>query len=171
MPLTVPVLDNRNFDQLLADARARIPSFTPEWNNYGLDADPGITLIQLFAFLTDALLYRVNRYPNTNRLKFLQLLGTPLRPAASANGIIAISNDRGALVALPFEQGIQVSAGNIDFVTGGPVNVLPLEAQIYYKSKIDANDPNYQNYQAQYEAIQLAAEAANATDAGATGAA
>jgi hypothetical protein len=167
MPLTVPVLDDRNFEQLLTDATARIPSFTPEWNNYGIDADPGITLIQLFAFLTDALLYRVNRYPNTNRLKFLQLLGTPLRPAASANGIIAISNDRGALVALPLEKGIQVGAGNIDFVTGGPVNVLPLEAQIYYKSKIDANDPNYQNYQTQYEAIQLAAEAASATDAGA----
>ena len=82
MPLTVPVLDDRNFEQLLADATARIPSFTPEWTNYGLDSDPGITLIQLFAYLTDALLYRVNRYPETNRLKFLQLLGTPLRPRA-----------------------------------------------------------------------------------------
>jgi hypothetical protein len=73
----------------------------------------------------------------------LQLLGTPLRPAASASGIVAVSNDRGALVALPLEQGIQVGAGNVDFVTGGPMNVLPVEAQIYYKRTIDANDPNY----------------------------
>jgi len=165
MPLTVPVLDDRNFDQLLADATARIPSFTPEWNNFGLDSDPGITLIQLFAFLTDALLYRVNRYPDTNRLKFLQLLGTPLRPAAAATGIVAISNDRGPIEPLPLEQGIQVGAGNVDFVTTAPVDVLPLQAQVYYKRKIDASDPNYQNYLTQYEAIQLAEEAALATGA------
>ena len=165
MPLTVPVLDDRNFDQLLADATARIPSFTPEWNNYGLDSDPGITLVQVFAFLADALLYRVNRYPRTNRLKFLQLLGQPLRPAASASGIIAISNDRGALVPLLLEQGVQVGAGTVDFATANPMNVLPIEAQIYYKRQIDATDPNYQNYQTQYEAIRLAAQAA-ATGAG-----
>jgi hypothetical protein len=167
MPLTVPVLDDRNFDQLLADATARIPSFTPEWNNFGLDSDPGITLIQLFAFLTDALLYRANRYPETNRLKFLQLLGTKLRPAASASGIVAISNDRGPIEALPLEQGIQVGAGNVDFVTTAAVDVLPLEAQVYYKKRIDATDPNYQNYLTRYEAVRLAEEAALATGVGA----
>ena len=168
MPLTIPVLDNRDFSQLRADAIARIPSFTPEWTNYALEADPGLTLIELFAFLTDALLYRVNRYPRTNRLKFLQLLGTPLRPAASASGIIAISNDRGALAPLPLEQGIQVSAGTVDFATSSPVNVLPIEAQIYYKRQIASSDPNYQSYQTQYEAIQLAAQAAASTDGGTT---
>src|SRR5215831_7232672 len=103
MPLVVPVLDDRNFDQLFNDTVARIPSFTPEWNNYGLDSDPGITLVQLFAFLADTMLYRVNRYPETNRLKFLQLLGVPLRPASPASGIVSISNDRGPAQALPLE--------------------------------------------------------------------
>src|SRR6202008_2437180 len=121
MPLTVPVLDNRNFEQLLADATARIPSFTPEWTNYALEADPGLTLIELFAFLTDALLYRVNRYPETNRLKFLQLLGARLCPATAATGIIAISNDSGPLQALPLEQGIPLAAGSVPFVTAAPV--------------------------------------------------
>jgi hypothetical protein len=165
MPLAIPNLDDRQFEQILADATARIPSFTPEWTNYGLDSDPGITLIQLFSFLTESLLYRANRYPETNRLKFLQLLGTPLRPAAAASGIIAISNDRGPLQPLPLEQGVQIAAGNVSFVTASPVNVLPLQAQIYYKSKIASTDPNYQTYRTQYEAVQLAAEAANATSA------
>jgi hypothetical protein len=169
MPLTVPVLDDRNFDQLLADATARIPSFTPEWTNFGLDSDPGVTLIQVFAFLTDTLLYRANRYPETNRLKFLQLLGTTLRPAAPATGIVSISNDRGPIAPLPLEQGIQVGAGNVDFLTTGPIDVLPLEAQVYYKRKIDASDPAYQSYLTQYEAIQLAEEASQASDAAASG--
>src|ERR1700688_4486795 len=103
MPLTPPVLDDRTFDQLFQDAVAHIPSFTPEWNNYGLDSDPGITLVQLFAYLTDTMLYRVNRYPEANRIKFLQLLGVPLRPAAPASGIVSIRNDRGPLQALPLE--------------------------------------------------------------------
>jgi hypothetical protein len=139
MPLTVPVLDDRSFDQLLQDATARIPSFTPEWTNYGLDSDPGATIVQLFAFLTDTLLYRVNRYPQTNRLKFLQLLGTGLRPAASATGLVAISNDRGPIAPLPLEASIHVGAGNVDFVTTTPLDVLPVDAQVYYKRKIDSN--------------------------------
>jgi hypothetical protein len=164
MPLVVPSLDDRNFEQLLDEARRRIPSFTPEWNNFGLDSDPGITLVQVFAFITDALLYRVNRYPETNRLKYLQLLGVPMRPPSAATGIVAFSNDRGPLAPLPLEQGIPVSAGSVDFVTSAPVNVLPVEAQVYYKKRIAQTDPSYQNYQTQYEAIRLAEEAAVADD-------
>jgi len=160
VPLAAPVLDDRNFEQLLIEAQRRIPSFTPEWNNFAVESDPGITLVQVFAFLTEALLYRVNRYPDTNRLKFLQLLGVPLRPPNAASGIITISNDRGPLTAQPLEQGIAVSAGNVDFVTGAPVTVLPVEAQLYYKRQIPQTDPNYQNYQTQHEAIRLAEEAA-----------
>ncbi len=168
MPLTAPNLDDSDFNTLLADATARIPSFTPEWTNYGLDSDPGLTLIQLFAFLTDSLLYRVNRYPDTNRLKFLQLLGVPLRPASAATGIIAISNDSGPLQALPLEQGIPVAAGNVPFVTAAPVNVLPLQAMVFYKSPVANTDPNYQTYRTQFEAIQLAAAAATVTAAATT---
>ncbi|HUN41666.1 MAG TPA: putative baseplate assembly protein [Acetobacteraceae bacterium] len=153
---------------MLAAATARIPSFTPEWTNYGLEGDPGLTLIELFAFLTDSLLYRANRYPETNRLKFLQLLGVPLRPAAAATGIVRISNDSGPMQALALEQGVAVAAGSVPFVTAAPVNVLPLDAMIFYKSPIAATDPNYQTYQTQYEAIQLAAEAAAATTTSAT---
>jgi hypothetical protein len=165
MPLTVPVLDDRTFEQLFAEAKRRIPSFTPEWNNFGNDSDPGITIVQVFAFLADALLYRSNRYPDTNRLKFLQLLGVPLRPPAAASGIITISNDRGPLTALPLEQGVTVSAGSVDFVTGAPLTVLPVGAVVYYKRKILPTDPSYQSYETQYEAIRLAAVASAVTDA------
>ncbi|MCB0253129.1 MAG: putative baseplate assembly protein, partial [Anaerolineae bacterium] len=85
MPLTVPNLDDRNFEQLVAETRARIPVHTPEWTNLN-DSDPGITLVQLFAFMTENLLYRSNRIPERNRKKFLSLLNIPLRPASPARG-------------------------------------------------------------------------------------
>ena len=78
MPLTLPVLDDRNYEQLLNEAKQRIPVHTPEWTNFNVESDPGITMVQLFAFLTDSLLYRANRIPERNRLKFLQLLGITL---------------------------------------------------------------------------------------------
>ncbi|SEQ07112.1 putative baseplate assembly protein [Nitrosomonas ureae] len=158
MPLQLPELDDRNFEQLLEEAKRRIPTFTPEWTNFGGDSDPGITLVQLFAFLTDTLLYRANRIPELNRLKFLQLLRVPLQPAAAANGIITIAYDRGPLVALPIDRGVVVSAGNVDFLTSDGVNILPVEAQIYYKNPILEADPRYQNFVERYEAIRLAEE-------------
>jgi hypothetical protein len=159
MPLQLPQLDDRNFDQLLDEAKRRIPSYTPEWTNFGGESDPGITLVQLFAFLADTLLYRANRIPERDRLKFLQLLGIPLRPAAAAEGIITIRNDRGPLADLPLNPGVVVSAGNLSYLTVDGLNVLPVDAQVYYKLSIKETDPQYKDYNTRYEAILTARQA------------
>ena len=156
MPLQIPGLDDLNYERLLEEAKRRIPGFTPEWTNFGIDSDPGITLVQLFAFLTDALTYRANRIPDRNRLKFLQLLGIPLQPAAPAKGVVTIGNLRGPLEALPLNPGVVMTAGNIEFLTSDGVTVLPIEAQVYYKQSIKLSDPNYANYLSSYNAVQLA---------------
>jgi hypothetical protein len=160
MPLQLPTLDDRNFEQLLLEAQARIPGYTPEWTNHGIESDPGITIVELFAFLTESFLYRLNRFPERNRLKFLQLLGIPLQPAAAADGIIVIHNERGPVQALPLDSGVVVAAGNVNFLTRDGVNVLPLEAQVYYKSKIAKSDERYQEFTQKYEAVRAAAIAA-----------
>jgi hypothetical protein len=83
MPLQAPILDDRTFEQLVAEARSRIPRFTPEWTNFN-DSDPGMTLVQLHAWLTETILYRLNRLPDLNYIKFLDLLNITPRPAAAA---------------------------------------------------------------------------------------
>lgn len=160
MPLQLPVLDNRNFEQLLAEAKRRIPVYTPEWTNFEVDSDPGITIVQLFAFLTENLLYRADRIPERNRLKFLQLLGIPLQQAAPAQGIIRVRNERGPVEPLPLEAGIVVSAGQVNYITLDPVNVLPVEAAAYYKRKISADDPSYGEFNTKYQAVKVAMLAA-----------
>ena len=104
MPLTIPAIDNRNYRDLVDEALARIPVHNPEWTNFN-DSDPGVTLLHLFAFLTDTLLYRANRIPERSRLKFLRLLGIPLQAASAARGVVTVSNDRGPLetITLPAE--------------------------------------------------------------------
>lgn len=85
MPLSanVPVIDNRRYDEIVTELRTRIPRYTSEWTDFN-DSDPGITLLQLFAWLSDMLLYRMGRVPELNYLKFLELLGIQLRAAEPA---------------------------------------------------------------------------------------
>ena len=73
MPLELPNLDDRTYDDLLAEALSMIPTYAPEWTNHN-PSDPGITLIELFAYLTEMQIYRINRVTEDNVISFLKLL-------------------------------------------------------------------------------------------------
>ena len=124
MPLTIPTIDDRRYQDLLNEALARIPVHNPEWTNFNR-SDPGITLVELFAFLTENLLYRSNLIPERNRLKFLTLLGVPLRPASSARGLVTFTNERGPLQTLTLNAGLEVRAGRVPFRTDTGISARP----------------------------------------------
>ena len=133
MTIEIPVLDDRSFDQLVAEARARIPVHTPEWTNLNA-SDPAITILELFAFLTDNLLYRSNRIPEANRRKFLTMLGIALQPPTSGLGLVTITNAKGPLEpALPLPSGTELQAGPVRFATTTALAVLPVTVAAYYK--------------------------------------
>ncbi len=132
MPIQPPALDDRSFEDLLADMVRRIPAHTPEWTN-PRDGDPGRTLIDLFAWLGDTILYRANLIPERQRLAFLRLLGTGMRPAIPARGLLALSIDDPAAVA-----GVAVPAFTtidkpVPFETLSDVAVQAVEARCYIK--------------------------------------
>lgn len=137
MPLIVPKIDDRDYPRILSESLARIPVHTPEWTNFN-DADPGVTLLQLFAFMTDSLLYRANLIPERNRLKFLELLGIPLRPPAAAMGVAAIANERGPLETVTLPRELQLFAGPVGFVTQNALDVLPVESRVFYRAPLEA---------------------------------
>lgn len=83
MALKTPNLDDRKFQDLVSEARAKIPVYCPKWTDYNL-SDPGITVIELFAWMTDILLYRLNRVPEKNYIKFMELIGLRLEPPKPA---------------------------------------------------------------------------------------
>ena len=139
MPLTLPKIDDRKYRDILNEALARIPVHNPEWTNFN-DSDPGVTLLQLFAFMSESLLYRSNLIPERNRIKFLQLLGIPLQPAMPAHCMITFSNPKGPNEAITLPKGIEVSAGKVTFRTKKGLDVLPIEAKIYYKRQISEEE-------------------------------
>lgn len=145
MPLQIPTLDDRRYQDLLDEALARIPVHNSEWTNFN-KSDPGVTLIEIFAFLTENLLYRSNQIPERNRRKFLTLLGVPLLPAASARGLVTFINERGPLQTLTLNDALEVRAGQVPFRTERGLDVLPIEAQVFYKRKIVNPDQKLRDY-------------------------
>ena len=89
MPLeaNLPVIDDRTFDDIVTEARSRIARYTP-----GVDRRQRqrsrMTLVQLLAWLTEMLIYRLGKVPDLNYLKFLELIGIELNPAAPAQAEI-----------------------------------------------------------------------------------
>ncbi len=90
MTLPLPQLDNRTFDQLMEEARKAIPRYAPEWTDHNTH-DPGITFIELFAWLTEIQGYYLDRIRDDNYLKFLKLLGVCLKDANSATTDVTFS--------------------------------------------------------------------------------
>src|SRR5690606_34365177 len=112
MPLNqyFPVLDNRRFADLVAEAKARIPRYTPEWTDFNA-GDAGVALVELFSWMTELLVYRLGRVPELNYLKFLQLIGIdlgPARPARTALVFPVHNAFAGPLVTVP--PGTQVAS-------------------------------------------------------------
>ena len=73
MPLPVPNIDDRRFDDLVQEGLRLIPEHAPEWTNHN-PTDPGITVLELFAYVTDMLLYQTNRITDHHRQAFLSML-------------------------------------------------------------------------------------------------
>ena len=102
MSLPAITLDDRRFQDLVNEARLRINQTCPEWTEHNV-SDPGITLIELFAWMTDTLIYRVNRIPDKLHVALLELLGIQLESptAATADIRFRLSSPAQELLVIP----------------------------------------------------------------------
>jgi predicted phage baseplate assembly protein len=78
------LLDDIRFQELVSEARTRIVRHAPEWTEHNV-SDPGITLIELYAWLTELLVYRINRIPERLHFGLLALVGVTPRPPECAS--------------------------------------------------------------------------------------
>lgn len=117
MPLQDINLDDRTFEDLYQELIRRIPTYTPEWTDYN-DSDPGVTLMQLFSWLAEIIIYRLNQVPQKNFAKFLELVGIPLNPPAPAVTELQFTLAKSAASAT-VQAGTQVALGGSS--SGPPV--------------------------------------------------
>src|SRR5215510_2244318 len=128
MGFETPRLDDRSFNDLVDEARARIRLYTPEWTDHNL-SDPGITLIELFAWMTDIVLYRLNRVPDKHFVKFMELIGMRLHEAEPARAPITfwLTTPQAGAIIIP--SGTEVATIRTEtepaivFTTDGPLEI------------------------------------------------
>lgn len=121
MPLSalLPVIDNRMFDDIVAEAQTRIPQYTQEWTDFN-PGDAGFALVELFAWMTELLIYRLGQVPLLSYIKFLQLIGIELDPAQPAQTALVFPVQSSfAQSSVPVPAATQVSAAASD--GGSPI--------------------------------------------------
>ena len=138
MPISPPKLDDRNFEDLVTELLARIPAHTPEW--VPQPGDPGRTLLELFAWLGETILYRANLIPERQRLAFLKLLGQPMQPARAASGLVAVTLNEGDATDAVRLAAEAIVSGAVEFETRGELTVLPVSAECYYKRPLSDDE-------------------------------
>lgn len=115
MPLPSPNLDDRTFQQLLDECVIRIKKTCPQWNDLG-PSDPGVVLLELFAYLTETMIFRLNRVPEKAYVEFLRLLGVKLLPPAAASTSLRFSVPAPRPTPVEIPRGTRVT---IERVPGG----------------------------------------------------
>ncbi len=137
MSLPIPDLDTKTFEEMFEEARSLIPRYAPDWTDHNF-SDPGITLIDLFAWLTEAKLYRINRVTDKNILKFLSLLGIRPLSAKPAGVEVKFSLRKGISGPVLIEQDTKlISENTLDgskvlFETDEKIHVTNLELKKIY---------------------------------------
>ncbi|MFJ5818006.1 putative baseplate assembly protein [Streptomyces sp. NPDC093108] len=130
MALPSPNLDDRRFQQLVDEAKRYVQQRSPEWTDHNV-SDPGVTLIETFAYMVDQLLYRLNRVPDKNYAAFLDLLGVTLFPPTVARAEVDfwLSAPQPETVRLPAGTEVATSRGEAEeavvFSTSDDLSIVP----------------------------------------------
>jgi predicted phage baseplate assembly protein len=132
MTLPVPNLDDRSWKQIVDEAIRLIPRYCPEWTNHN-SSDPGVTLLELYAWMTEMVIYRLNKVPEKNFLTFLDLIGVRLQPPEPGRAVLEFTPAEGTEGELVVRKGTQVatlqSGGGdpVTFETLRDLSLLPVK--------------------------------------------
>jgi predicted phage baseplate assembly protein len=121
MPLPAPDLDDRKFQDIVDEAKRLIPRYCPEWTNHNL-SDPGIALIELFAWMSEMVLFRINQVPERLYVHFLNMVGIEPFPPSVARVDLTF------WLSAALETPVIVPAGTQAMTTVGanPANIEPV---------------------------------------------
>ncbi|HZE70855.1 MAG TPA: putative baseplate assembly protein [Pyrinomonadaceae bacterium] len=132
MKIPLPNLDDRRWVDLVDEGRSLIPLYAPDWTDHNVH-DPGITLMELLAWIAEMDIYQLNRISDAHKRKFLALIGITLRPPQAAQTVLSFSLKAGA-APVEFPSGTQVSGGDpfgepTSFSLLDPITVVPGKLQ------------------------------------------
>jgi predicted phage baseplate assembly protein len=137
MVLPAPNLDDRRFQDLVDDAKRLVMRRCPEWTDHNV-SDPGVTLIETFAFMTDQLLFRLNQVPDKLYVKFLELIGLRLIPPTPARAPVTFWLSAPAVTPVSIATSTKVGTlrtetdESVIFSTGGQLDLIPCALNLVF---------------------------------------
>ena len=105
---TTPNLDDRRFQDLVDEARRMIERFVPEWTNLE-PSDPGMVLVELFAWMGEMAIFRLNQVPDVFYTRMLDLLGIQPYPPSAARTVVTFELAPGTAEEVVVAAGTQVA--------------------------------------------------------------
>lgn len=159
--LAAPKLDDRKFQDLVDEAKKRIPHYCKEWTDHNV-SDPGVTLIELFAWLTEMTLFRLNRVPERHTVKFMEMLGISLQAPAPAQVPVTFWLSSPADTAVVIPAGTEVAStqteteSSIIFSTDEDFTIDPPQLKRVF-SRVTASQGRGKQYAAAQNLRRLAA--------------
>ena len=153
MGLPTKNLDDRTFQDIVDEAKKRIAASCPEWTDHNV-SDPGITLVELFAWMTEMMLYRMNQVPDKNYIKLMELIGLRLKAPQAARVPVTF------YLAAPQPQPVSIPAGtevatvrtetrpSIVFSTDGALEIHPPQLAGLISRVISAKDQGQARHRA-----------------------
>jgi predicted phage baseplate assembly protein len=149
--LPAPNLDDRTFQSLVDEAKRMVQRKWPEWTGWTDHnvSDPGVTLIETFAFMVEQLIFRLNRVPDLNYIKFLELVGIELRPPRAAETEVTFWLTAPQDHMVPVPTGTEVATVRaemieaVTFHTDEPLAIVPC-SRIALASQVSGSAANDQ---------------------------
>lgn len=114
MALLSPTLDSRGFQDIVDEAKRMIPQYCPEWTAHNV-SDPGVALIEIFAWMTEMMLYRINHVPDALYERFLGLMGLQLHPPAAARADVSFYLTGAVQEEVTVPEGAEVATQRTEF--------------------------------------------------------
>ena len=90
MKIPLPNLDDRRWSDLVDEGRSLIPTYAPDWTDHNVH-DPGITVMELLAWVAEQDIYQLNRISDEHKRKFLALVGVTPEPPRAARNVLSFT--------------------------------------------------------------------------------
>lgn len=113
------VLDDERFSEIAERARAQIADIAPFWTDHNVH-DPGVTLLELFAWMKEMQQFHMDQIGKAHRLAYLRLMGLSLLKKKAARAVVRID---GVTHPAFFPQGSRFYAGDVCFEAPAPIRI------------------------------------------------
>lgn len=154
--MKAPLLDKRDYEDIIEEMKRLVPNYTPEWNFDTNNPDVGSTLFMVFAMQLKETIDLLNRSLDKNFISFLNMSNVILKPTKSSvvPVVFTLTSDD---VTVFMEKGTKLTCNvgeNINFETKSDVELVPIKINTCFfasdkKDKIiktDIHDINLFDY-------------------------